>query len=472
MDLTPAWVGGTEVASDDVIEVRSPYDGEPIGCVPSLGEGAIDRAVAVAADLHRAGPPPAHERAAVLDRAAELLAQRIEEFAASISGEAGKPIRTARVEAHRALDTLRFSAAVARTATGEVVPMDASAPGVGKLGFVRRVPIGVVAAISPFNFPLNLVCHKLAPAIAAGCPVVLKPASATPLTAIALVHLLEEAGLPPGWVNVVTAPGKVGDHLVTHPDVSMVTFTGSPEVGWSIRAKASRIRVSLELGNNAPVIVEPDADVDDAAARIVTGGFSYSGQSCISVQRVYAHRSVHDRLRDALCDRVAALTVGAPADEATDVSALITSRDTERVCGWVDDAASEGASVLVGGKRDDAGVLQPTLLDGIAPDMLISRNEVFGPVVGLAAYDDLDDAFAWANDTRYGLQAGIFTASLATALRAGEVLRFGGVTVNEVPTFRADQMPYGGIKDSGNTREGPAYTYEEMTERRLVIMQP
>jgi acyl-CoA reductase-like NAD-dependent aldehyde dehydrogenase len=312
----------------------------------------------------------------------------------------------------------------------------------------------------------------LAPAIAAGCPAVLKPASATPLTAIAFARRLEEAGLPPGWVNVVTVPGRVADHLVTHPDVSMVTFTGSPEVGWSIRAKASRVRVSLELGNNAPVIIEPDADLDHAADRIVACGYSYSGQSCISVQRIYAHRTVHDRLRDAICDRVAELKAGPPDDEAGDVSALITAKDTERVQGWVEDAATDGASVLVGGKRDDAGVLQPTVLDGIGPDMLVSRNEVFGPVVGLAAYDDLDDAFAWANDTRYGLQAGIFTSSLATALRAGEVLRFGGVTVNEVPTFRADQMPYGGVKDSGNTREGPAYTYEEMTERRLVIMRP
>ncbi len=472
MELTEAWIDGSPVTSGEVIEVRSPYDDALLGCVPSLGEEHIDRAVAVALERHRAAPLPAHERAAILERAAVLLAERLEQFTASISGEAGKPIRTARVEAERALDTLKFSAAVARTSTTEVVPMDASAPGVGKLGWVRRVPIGVVAAISPFNFPLNLVCHKLAPAIAAGCPVVLKPASATPLTAIALVHLLEEAGLPPGWVNVVTVPGSVADHLVTHPDVSMVTFTGSPEVGWAIRGKAARIKVTLELGNNAPVLVEADADLDRAAERIVAGGYSYSGQSCISVQRVYAHRSVHDRLRDALCDRVAALVTGDPSDEATDVSALIARKETERVRGWVDDAASAGASVLVGGKLDDAGVLQPTVLDGIGADMRVSRDEVFGPVIGLAAYDDVDEAFAWANDTRYGLQAGIFTASLETALRAGEVLRFGGVTVNEVPTFRADQMPYGGVKDSGNTREGPAYTFEEMTERRLVIVQP
>lgn len=472
MDLTAAWIDGSPVTSDDVIEVRSPYDDALLGSVPSLGPVHIDRAVAVALERHRSAPLPAHERAAILDRAAALLSERLDEFCASISGEAGKPIRTARIEAERALDTLKFSAAVARTSTTEVVPMDASAPGVGKLGWVRRVPIGVVAAISPFNFPLNLVCHKLAPALAAGCPVVLKPASATPLTAIAVVHLLEEAGLPPGWVNVVTVPGSVADHLVTHPDVSMVTFTGSPEVGWAIRGKAPRIKVTLELGNNAPVIVEPDADIDRAAERIVVGGYSYSGQSCISVQRVYAHRSIHDRLRDAICDRVGALVTGAPDDEATDVSALISRKETERVCGWIDDAAGAGASVLIGGKLDDAGVLAPTVLDGIDAGMQVSRDEVFGPVIGLAAYDDLDQAFEWANDTRYGLQAGIFTSSLETGLRAGEALRFGGVTVNEVPTFRADQMPYGGVRDSGNTREGPAYTFEEMTERRLVIVQP
>ncbi len=469
--ITPALIDGAAVTSPDSTEVRSPYDGAVVGSVPTLGTEHIDAAVEVALERHRGGALPAHERAAILDRAAVLLAGRHDEFAASISAESAKPITTAKAETLRALDTLRFSAAVARTAAGETVPMDASAPGVGKLGFVRRVPIGVVGAISPFNFPLNLVCHKLAPAIAAGCPVVLKPASATPLTALLLARLLEEAGLPAGWINVVTVPGKVANHLVTHPGISMLTFTGSPEVGWGIRADAPRIRVSLELGNNAPVIIEPDADLELAAKKISVGGYSYAGQSCISVQRVYVHESVHREFLDALSGHVAALTPGAPDDPATDVSALIAPKETERVRSMVSDATRGGADVVVGGDVGDDGVLAPMVLDGVTPDMEISRTEVFGPLVGVARYADVEDAFRWANDTRYGLQAGIFTSSLTTALRAGEVLEFGGVTINEVPTFRADQMPYGGVRDSGNTREGPAYTYEEMTERRLVIMQ-
>ncbi|MCC6225228.1 MAG: aldehyde dehydrogenase family protein [Microthrixaceae bacterium] len=470
--LTPAIIDGTEVLNDEVTEVRSPYDGHLVGSVPALTAAHIDEAVAVALDRHRGGPLPSHRRAEILDRAAELLAARLDEFGRSISEESAKPITTAIVEAGRAVDTLRFSAAVARSASGEVIPLDASAVGVGKLGFVKRVPVGVIGAISPFNFPLNLVCHKVAPAIAAGCPVVLKPASATPLTALRIAALLEEAGLPPGWLNIVTCPGSVANHLVEHEDVAMITFTGSPEVGWGIRAAAPRKRVSLELGNNAPVIIEPDADLNAVAAKVAVAGYSFAGQSCISVQRVLVHASVHDELRDLLAERVAALVVGDPADHATNVSALISERETRRVKSWIDEAAGAGARVVAGGEIRPDGVLCPTLVEGVEPDMQLSRTEVFGPLVGLASYTDVEDAFRAANDTRYGLQAGIFTSKLATALRAAEVLDFGGVTVNEVPTWRADHMPYGGIRDSGNTREGPAYTVEEMTERRLVVMQP
>lgn len=471
MSITPARIDGHPVSSDQVNEVRSPYDGRLVGAVPNLDRSHIDRAVAVALARHREGALPAHQRAAVLDQAARLLTERIEDFAASISAESAKPISTARVEASRAVDTIRFSAAVARTFTGEMVPLDASAAGEGKLGFVKRVPVGVIAAVSPFNFPLNLVCHKIAPAVAAGCPVVLKPASSTPLTALAIAALFEEAGLPPGWLNVVTCPGSVADHLVTHDDVAMVTFTGSPEVGWGIRARAARKRVSLELGNNAPVIVEPDADLDVAAAKISVAGYSFSGQSCISVQRVLVHRSVHAEFRDRLTAAVEALPTGDPADPATVVSALISRSETDRVSSWVEEATSAGATVLTGGAIRDDGVLAATVLDGVTPDMKVCHTEVFGPVVGVAAYDSIDEALALANDTRYGLQAGIFTRDLTTALRAADQLDFGGVTVNEVPTWRADQMPYGGIRDSGNTREGPAYAVQEMTERRMVVIQ-
>ncbi len=470
-DVTPALLDGEDLSGSDIIEVRSPYDSSHVGAVPACTTADLDRAVAIALERHRGGPPPAHERAAILDRAAQLLAERLDEFALSICRESAKPITTARGEAERAVDTLRFSAGVARSLTGEMVAMDASAAGVGKLGFVMRVPVGVVAAISPFNFPLNLVCHKIGPAVAAGCPVVLKPASATPLTALRIARLFEEAGLPPGWINVITCAGSVANHLVEHPDVAMITFTGSPEVGWGIRARAARKRVGLELGNNAPVIIEPSADIDLAASKLAVGGYSFSGQTCISVQRVYAHSSVHGDFLDAFSARVAELNVGDPLDPATNVSALISASETDRVAGWLDEAVSAGACVLSGGDRSESGVLRPTVVDGVTPGMKISSSEVFGPVVGVASYESFDEAVALANDTRYGLQASVFTADIATALDAARRLDFGGVLVNESPTWRADQQPYGGLRDSGNTREGPAYAVEEMTERRMVVLQ-
>lgn len=470
-DISPGLLDGEDVVTDDVLEVRSPYDGAVVGAVPVGTVELLDQAVSVAVERHRGGALPAHERAAILDRAAVLLEGRVDEFARSITAESAKPITTARIEVERALDTLRFSAVAARTLTGEMVAMDATVTGAGKVGYVMRVPIGVVAAISPFNFPLNLVCHKIAPAVAAGCPVVLKPASSTPLTALRIARLFSEAGLPPGWLNVIPSSGRVANHLVTHDDVALITFTGSPEVGWGIRAAAPRKRVGLELGNNAPVLIEPDADVERAATRIVAGGYGFSGQSCISVQRVYAHRRIHDDLRDALVEKVTNLVVGDPMDPETDVSALISADETERVASWVDEAVGAGAGLAAGGNRAEHGVLCPTLLDGVEPSMKVSHSEVFGPVVGITAYDDLDDAIAQANDTRYGLQAGIFTTDIGTALDAVAKLDFGGVLVNEVPTWRTDQQPYGGVRDSGNTREGPAYAVEEMTERRMVVLQ-
>ncbi len=457
------------------IEVRSPYDGSLLDTVPRHTEADIDAAVAVARACHHAGPPPAHQRAAVLDRAAALLAEpeRTEAFARTIATEAAKPIRTARAEVARAVETFRFAAATARTLTGETVPLEATAVGEGKFGFVLRVPIGVVAAISPFNFPLNLVAHKVAPGIAAGCPVVLKPASATPLSALALARLLtDECGLPEGWLQVITCGGAVADHLVTHPDVAYITFTGSPEVGWGIRARAPRAKVGLELGNNAPVLIEPSARLDEAAAKIAVAGFSHAGQSCISVQRVLVHRDVAAPFEAALAERVQALVVGPPLDEATDVSALISPAETERVASVIADAVVSGARIVCGGDRTPDGILRPTVLGDASPSMEVCRTEVFGPVVALTTYDRFDEGLALANDTRYGLQAGVFTADLATALEAARRLDFGGVMVNEVPTWRADQMPYGGRRDSGNTREGPRYAAFEMTEPRLIVVAP
>src|SRR5262245_58518935 len=464
-------IGDERVTTDDEIVVASPYDGSEIGRVPSCGAAQVYRAVA-AAKARLAEPLPAHERAAILDRAAALLAERQEDFARTIAQDASKPTRTARIEAGRAVDTFRFSAVEARSLTGEVVPLDASVPGTGKLGFTLRVPVGVVGAISPFNFPLNLVCHKVAPAIAAGCPTVLKPASQTPLSALALAGLLlDDCGLPPGWLNVVTGSGgAVGDPLVLHDDVATITFTGSPPVGWSIRAKAPRKKVSLELGNNSPVILEADGDWRTAAAKLKVAGFSHAGQSCISSQRIYVHRSIHDDFVAELVDQVATLVVGPPLDEGTDVSALISAGDTSRVKEWIDEAVEGGAKVATGGEVGDDGVLRPTVLTGVQPEMKVCADEVFGPLLGVAAYDGLDEAIALANDTRYGLQAAVFTSRVDVALAAARRLDYGGVLVNEVPTWRADQQPYGGVRDSGNTREGPHYTVREMTEPRLVVL--
>ena len=468
----PLILGAERITTGATIEVRSPYDGRLVGAVARAEPEHIDAAVASARAALASGPLPAHRRAAILDAAARELAADAERFAGLVSAEAAKPITTARGEVARAVDTTSFSAAVARTLGGELLPLDASSAGEGKLGFVKRVPIGVVAGISPFNFPLNLVCHKVMPAIAAGCPIVLKPASTTPLTALALAELLlDRCGLPAGWLHVLPCPGSVADHLVVHPDVAMITFTGSPEVGWGIRARAPRAKVGLELGNNSPVIVEPDADLGTAVAKIAAAGFSFAGQSCISTQRVLVHASVIDEVVAELVDRVERLVVGDPADPATDVSALIDEGETERVEAWIAEAVAGGATVVAGGTRTADGVLRPTVLRDVTPDMEVCAGEVFGPVLAVAAYTDLDEAFRLANDSRYGLQAAIFTADLATALRAADELDFGGVLVNEVPTWRADHMPYGGLRDSGNTREGPAYAAREMTEPRLVVIQ-
>jgi len=471
-DQHPIPLAGERFRAAEAISVVSPYDGHPIGAVPKCTAADVDRAVKAAKAVMVDEPMPPYARAEVLDRAAALLRERHEDFAQVIASEAAKPIKTARVEATRAVSTFQFSAAVARTLTGEMVPIDASDAGAGKLGFVLRVPVGVVGAISPFNFPLNLVAHKIAPAIAAGCAVVLKPASQTPFSAIKLAELLlDECGLPECWLNVVTGGGgDIGNALVDHPDIALITFTGSPPVGWAIRERAPRKRVGLELGNNAPVIIEPSGDWKKAAAKIKVAGFSHAGQSCISTQRVFVHRSIHDDFVAALVDEVRGLVVGDPLDEATDVSALITPDDAGRVKSWIDDAVGDGAKVAVGGEIDGR-LLEPTVLTDVTPDMKVCRDEVFGPVVAVAAYDDVDAALRDANDTHYGLHAAIFTNELDVALRAARTLDFGGVIINEVPTWRTDQMPYGGVRDSGNTREGPAYAVREMTEERLIVIE-
>ena len=463
-------IGDEWVETGDWIDVRSPYDGTLVGRVPSAGADETRRALDAAEGAMRE-PLPAHERAAILDRVAAFLAERQDEVARTICAEAGKPLKAARVEASRAVSTYTMAAVEARKLAGDPLPMDASPAGEGKLGLSLRVPIGIVGAISPFNFPLNLVAHKIAPALAAGCAVVLKPAGQTPLSALLLAELELEAGLPPGWLNVVCGPAsEIGDVLVEDERVKLITFTGSVPIGWKLRERAARKRVNLELGNATPVIVAADADLEDAAARLAANAFSFAGQSCISVQRIYVERPAYDAFVEAFVPRVEALVVGDPADEATDVGPLIAESERERVLGWIEEAQEAGAEILTGG-APEGSLIRPTVIAKAPIEAKVSCEEVFGPVCTVGPYETLDEAIALANGTRFGLQAGFFTRDVKAALRAARELEFGGVTVNEAPTFRADQMPYGGVKDSGNTREGPAYAIREMTEERAVVFQ-
>jgi acyl-CoA reductase-like NAD-dependent aldehyde dehydrogenase len=449
--------------------VDSPYSGETVARVARAGPEHA-RTALDAAERAMSSPLPAHERAAILDRVAALLKKRHDEVAQTICAEAGKPMKAARVEAERAVSTYTMAAVEARRLAGEVVPMDASAAGVGKVAYTMRVPIGIVGAITPFNFPLNLVAHKVAPALAAGCAVVLKPAGQTPLSALLLGELETEAGLPPGWLNVLVGPSaEIGDVIVEDERVKLITFTGSSGVGWKIRKRAVKKRVNLELGNATPVVVEADADIDEAATKLAANAFSFAGQSCISVQRIYVKRDAYDDFVARFVPKVQALKVGDPGEEDTDVGPVIDDDARERIVSWIEEAKSAGATLLTGGEVVD-GLLQPAVLADVTPDMKVSCQEVFGPLCTVSPYDSSEEAFELANATEYGLQAGIFTANLKTALAAAAALEFGGVTVNEAPTFRADQMPYGGVKESGNTKEGPHYAVREMTEERLVVL--
>jgi acyl-CoA reductase-like NAD-dependent aldehyde dehydrogenase len=460
------FVGGEWVETGDWLDVSSPYSGDIVGRVAKAGADETRRAIDAAEGAMRE-PLPAHKRAEILVRVAGALGRRHEEAARLISDEAGKPLKAARVEAARAMSTYTFAAVEARKLAGEMVPMDAAQAGEGKLAFTLRRPIGVVGAISPFNFPLNLVAHKIAPALAAGCAVVLKPASATPLSALLLAELEEEAGLPPGWLNVLAGPAtEIGDVIVEDERVKLITFTGSSGVGWRLKERAAKKRVNLELGNATPLIVAADADLSTAATKVAQNAFAFAGQSCISVQRVYVERSAYDEFVQQLVPLVEALKVGDPGDEDTDVGPVIDEDARERILEWI--KASSG-QVLTGGELEGE-LIRPTVIANPGRDDEVSCEEVFGPVCTVTAVDSIDEAIELANGTRYGLQAGIFTASLDNALRAAQELEFGGVTVNEAPTFRSDQMPYGGVKDSGNTREGPHYAVREMTEERLVVV--
>jgi acyl-CoA reductase-like NAD-dependent aldehyde dehydrogenase len=465
----PLFIGGEWVDTDAHDTVRLPFDGSPVAEVPHADASIVDRAVAAAQKGTEAVSALANfERADLLLKIAELIKRDRAEFIQLVCSETGKPIREARVEVDRCPQTLIAAAHEARALRGEVVPMDFAPGGQGRMAMTVREPVGVIGSITPFNVPLNLALHKVAPALAAGNAIVHKPAERTPLSALRLARTIEEAGAPKGAYNVITGDGpELANAMLRHPDVAMITFTGSMRVGAEIRAKAGLKRVLLELGNNSAVIIEPDADLKTAIQRTAQGSFGHSGQVCISVQRAFVHRSVISDFLDGLEAQTAKLRVGHPYEESTDVSSLIDEKAAIRVQSWIGEAISAGAHALCGGKRHFA-TIEPTILTQVPPDARISCEEVFGPVVAVYPYEDLEEAISRVNDTPYGLQAGIFTNDIQRAFRSARKLQMGGVLINDIPMFRMDHMPYGGAKHSGLGREGPRYAIEEMTETKII----
>ena len=458
------YVAGQWIDKDQKIEVRNSYDNSVIDTVPRADRGDIERALQSAERGARAmAKLTSYERWKILHRAAELLAARVEELGTLISKEEGKILAEGRSEALRAVDTIMESAEEAKRVHGETVALDAASHGKGKFGVTIRVPCGVVVAISPFNFPLNLVCHKVGPAIAGGNAVIVKPATDTPLSAIRLTEILLEAGLPPEGINTLT-----GDALVADRRVRKITFTGSRDVGEHICKTAGIKRVTMELGSNAPVIVMPDADLDRVAAAVASTGYANAGQVCISTQRVLTASRVYDDFLSALRPKVSALKVGNQLDASVQIGPMIREKEAVRVDEWVREAVASGARVVTGGTRQGA-MYAPTIVADVKPDMRISCDELFGPAVAVSPFTDIDEAIALANDTNYGLAAGIFTENLEWAWKFAREVQSGNLHVNWGPQWRADRMPYGGLKESGFGKEGPAYAIEEMTELKMVI---
>jgi len=465
-------IDGQWVAGGAALEVRNKYTGAVIGTVPTARRQDVDAALAAA---ERAAPVmadmPAHQRSAILARTAALLVERREDLAQTIAAEAGKAIKFARVEVDRAAGTFTIASEEAKRLHGETIPLDAVPNGEGYFGFTTRRPVGVIAAIAPFNFPLNLVAHKVAPALAAGNSLVLKPASTTPLVAVKLGEILMAAGLPAGAFNlVVGSGGTVGEWLVTDKRVNKVTFTGSPPVGEHILAVAGIKKVTLELGNTSPVIIAPDADLDLVAKRAALGAFYNSGQVCISVQRIYGQQSIVAPFTEKFVRASEAMIVGDPLDERVDVGPMIDLKEAERIEQWVQEAQRGGAQVLTGGRREGA-VYWPTVLSGVTADMKVVADEVFAPVASVLPYDDFDDALRQANDSEFGLQVGVFTRDIDRVFQAVRRLNFGGVIINDTPNFRADHMPYGGNRRSGLGREGVRYAMEDMTNIQMVAIR-
>jgi glyceraldehyde-3-phosphate dehydrogenase (NADP+) len=466
----PFLVHGEWKHGERTARVVNPFTGQTIAEVVQATEADVEQAIASTASAAVAmGTLPAHARYNMLQQIAALLYRRRDELASLITAEAGKPIADAKREVSRAVQTFTVAAEESRRIPGDVIPLDWTPGTDSHLGIMRRVPIGPILGITPFNFPLNLVAHKVAPALAAGNPILIKPAPQTPLTALVLGEIALEAGVPPGGLNVVPCDNVLAERMVVDPRFKLMSFTGSAAVGWMLKAKCGKKKVTLELGGNAGVVIEPDADLDLAAQRCAAGGFGYAGQTCISVQRVFVHQSVVEAFTTKLLTHVARLKAGDPTDETTTIGPVIDPGAAQRLETWIGEAVSEGARVLLGGKRMGS-VVEATVLANVTPDMKVSCEEVFGPVVTVTPYRHLSDAIALLNQSDYGLQAGVFTQDINKIFYAFRHLEVGAVLANEIPTFRADHMPYGGVKDSGLGREGISAAIEDMTEPRLLVL--
>jgi len=466
----PFIVGGERRTSAEKVEIRNPYDQEAIAVVNYASAQDVEEAIARAASAFETTRQlPSYRRAEVLRRVADELTARKEELAELITLEAGKPIRDARTEVARAIQTFTVAAEEAKRLGGELLPLDWLAGSENRWAVVRRFPIGPILGITPFNFPLNLVAHKVAPALASGNPILIKPAPQTPLSALRLGEIVCEAGWPEGGLSILPCSNDVAGQMLEDERIKKLTFTGSAEVGWMLKARVPKKKVTLELGGNAAVIVHEDADLDYAAKRCVQGGFVYAGQTCISVQRIYVHEAVCEPFLERVLEGVRNLVVGDPRDERTDVGPMISVAAAERAESWIREAVQSGAKVLIGGERSGA-LLMPTVLTDVTPEMKVSCEEVFAPVVVVSRYREFEEALRQVNASRYGLQAGIFTRDVGRIFRAYEVIEVGGLIVNDVPTYRADHMPYGGVKDSGFGREGVRSAIEEMTEPHVLVL--
>jgi acyl-CoA reductase-like NAD-dependent aldehyde dehydrogenase len=465
-------IDGQWVNGGAILEVKNKYSGQTIAGLPTARREDVDAAVAAAQNARDVmADMPAYQRSEILLRTAALIRERSDDLAKTIAAEAGKALKFARAEVDRAQSTFTIAAEEAKRLHGETVPLDAVPSGDGYFGFWTRRPVGVIAAISPFNFPLNLVAHKVAPAIASGNTLVLKPASTTPLSALKLCQILHEAGLPAGAINLVVGPGgTVGEWLVTDPRVDKITFTGSPEIGRHILSVAGIKKVTLELGNASPVIIAPDADLDFVAKRCALGAFYNSGQVCISVQRIYSQKQVYEPFMEKFVRASQAMVVGDPLDERVDVGPMIDLKEVDRIDGWVQEAEAGGAKILTGGRREGS-VFYPTVLTHVDAQMKVIAEEVFAPVASVISCDDFEESLRQANDSKFGLQVGVFTRDIERVFKAVKRLNFGGVIINDTPSFRADHMPYGGNRQSGLGREGVRYAMEDMTNIQMVAIR-